>query len=80
MRACRAEKIKSHGTHRNWEMTVAMAAPRTPILNTKIKSGSSKMFATAPMRIVIIPVRANPCEVTKGLSPSVSSTNGVPTK
>ena len=35
-------------TLKNWLNTVAIAAPLTPILKTKIKIGSSIMFKTAP--------------------------------
>ena len=35
-------------------ITVAMAAPFTPILNAKIKSGSKIRFAIAPARVQAI--------------------------
>ena len=36
------------------DRTVAMAAPSTPILKTKIKIGSKMVFNTAPVTIVVI--------------------------
>ena len=44
-----------------WEMTVAMAAPWMPISSTKMKMGSKMIFRTAPISVVIMPTRANPC-------------------
>ena len=60
------------------EITVASAAPRTPIFSANINSGSSAIFTTAPIRTVSIPAVAKPCAVMKAFSPSVSSTNTVP--
>ena len=34
-----------------WPMTVAMAAPRTPMWNTKMATGSRIRFSTAPMTV-----------------------------
>ena len=44
------------GSAYSLEITVAMAAPFTPIWNTKIKIGSSTILITAPMTIDIIAV------------------------
>ena len=41
-------------------ITVAMAAPLTPMWNTLINSASRKMFKTAPIRTVHMPIPANP--------------------
>ena len=37
-----------------WEITVAMAAPCTPIWKKKIKIGSRMILVTAPMKMVIM--------------------------
>ena len=50
--------FKTHIALTNWAMTVAMAAPLTPMLKTKINSGSSTMLMIAPIITVSIPVRA----------------------
>ena len=60
------------------EMTVATAAPLTPILRAKMNTGSSAMFKTAPMSTVYMPVFAKPCAVMKALRPSVICTKIVP--
>ena len=54
---------------KNCEMMVAIAAPATSILNTKMNRGSSAMFATAPITVVIIPIPEYPCAVMYWLSP-----------
>ena len=43
-----------------WEITVARAAPRTPMWNPKIKTGSRIMLEIAPINTESIPVFANP--------------------
>ena len=60
------------------DMTVAHAAPRTPMPRTKIKMGSSTMFVTAPMTTVIMLIFEKPCAVMKTFMPSVSCTKIVP--
>ena len=46
-----------------WEMTVAVAAPRTPIPKPKINSGSKAMFSTAPISTEHMATRACPWAV-----------------
>ena len=41
-----------------WEMTVAIAAPATPIPKMKMKIGSKIRFVTAPIATVNMPVVA----------------------
>jgi len=60
------------------EITVASAAPRTPICRPKMNSGSSAMLITAPMSTVHMPMLAKPCAVMKAFMPSVSCTKIVP--
>ena len=48
-----------------WEITVARAAPRTPMWNPKIKTGSRIMLEIAPINTESIPVFANPWAVMK---------------
>ena len=71
-------KLTTHTQEMPWESTVASAAPRTPMFSPKMKSGSSTMLHTAPMRTVSMPVVAKPCAVMNAFMPSVSSTNSVP--
>jgi len=55
--------VRNRNVHRAeavWEITVAMAAPRTPIPKAKMKTGSRMRFKTAPIRTVIMPMRPNP--------------------
>ena len=61
-----------------WEITVARAAPRTPMWKPKMNTGSRMMLATAPMRTESIPVFAKPWAVMKLFMPSVSCTKIVP--
>ena len=56
----------NHSTHAkdaNWLMTVASAAPRTPMPRVKMNSGLSAMFSAAPSIVVAIAVLAKPCVV-----------------
>lgn len=53
-------KRSTHSAESICEMTVAMAAPRTPRCRTKIKTGSSTMFAAAPTTTVSMPIFAKP--------------------
>ena len=55
-----------------WLITVATAAPLTPMSKTKIKTGSRIIFATAPITIESIAVPAKPCAFIKGLRPMES--------
>ena len=43
-----------------WAMTVAMAAPATPMSKTNINIGSRTILATAPMSTVAIPMVEKP--------------------
>ena len=61
------------------EITVARAAPFTPMCMAKIKIGSSTILQIAPISTVFIPTLANPCAVIKAFMPSVSWTKTVPT-
>ena len=86
-RFCRRMDSVARRLHRNHstnaqeiicEITVASAAPRTPMERPKMKIGSSTMLHTAPMATVSMPVLAKPCAVMKAFSPIVSCTNSVP--
>ena len=61
-----------------WEMTVARAAPFTPMFSRKMKMGSRTMFTAAPSTTVIIPTEPNPWALTKGFMPRLIITNKVP--
>ena len=60
------------------EITVASAAPCTSMWKTKMNSGSSSVFSTAPISTVIIPALEKPCAVMNGFKPRDSCTNTVP--
>ena len=73
--------VRKRSTHRAehpWAITVARAAPRTPIPIPKIKMGSSTMFTKAPSPTVIIPTPPNPWAVMKGFIPRPIITKIVP--
>ena len=59
---------------------VANAAPRTPISNTKMNSGSRAILMAAPITTVSMAKVENPWAVTKEFSPSASSTEIDPHK
>lgn len=52
--------FSTHTAEQPWAITVASAAPRTPMSRAKMKTGSSTMLTTAPRPTVIIPVRPKP--------------------
>ena len=62
-----------------WDKTVAMAAPSTPILKPKIKTGSKIIFVTAPIITVNILILEKPCADINAFNPNVSCTKIVPT-
>ena len=73
--------VRNFSTHRAehpWEITVARAAPRTPMSSMKIKMGSSTMLTAAPTATVIMPIRLNPWALMKGFIPRLIITNRVP--
>ena len=51
----------SSSHEKNWLQKVAAAAPDTPQPKTKMKSGSKKMFSTAPETRPIMAYWALPC-------------------
>ena len=61
-----------------WEIMVARAAPLTPIPMPKIIMGSSTMFSTAPMAMVIMPVLPKPWELIKAFIPRLIIIKMVP--
>ena len=63
-----------------WEITVAMAAPLTPMPSTKINTGSRAMLAAAPMITENIPVLANPWQMINWHIPVEISANTVPAR
>ena len=71
-------KASTHTQDRHWDITVASAAPRTPMPRAKMNTGSSTIFVTAPMSTVYMPTLAKPCAVMNAFMPSVSCTNTVP--
>ena len=71
-------KRSTHAAETACERTVATAAPRTPMCRTKIKSGSSTTFNTAPMTTVFIATAEEPCAVMKPFRPSAVMTKTVP--
>ena len=53
-------KRMTNKADRHCEMTVATAAPATPMPSTKMKIGSRTMLATVPIRMVIMPTPGKP--------------------
>ena len=72
--------LRTQSAEQIWEIIVAIAAPLTPIWNTKIKTGSRIKFITAPMRTVSIPMLPNPWQLIKGFRPREIITAGVPAR
>ena len=68
----------THTAEMNWDATVAMAAPLTPMSSPKIRMGSRMMLLSAPMATVSMLVFAKPCAEIKGFNPRGSCTNRVP--
>ena len=58
----RRYQVKSSRAH-PWEIMVAMAAPGTPFLRTKINSGSRIIFSSKPLICTFIGVRVSPWAV-----------------
>ena len=71
-------KKKHHAALSTCERTVAAAAPRTPMRNTKMNSGSSTMFATAPSSTVSMPRVAKPWALLYSFLPRDTIENVVP--
>ena len=71
-------KRTTHAHETACERIVASAAPRTPMPNTNMNSGSSTMLSAAPIVTVSMLVVEKPCAVMKALSPSESCTKIVP--
>ena len=55
------KKTITNAKDRNCDMTVAIAAPIASKPKTKIKRGSSAMFAAAPIAVVAMPMPEYPC-------------------
>ncbi len=75
------EPRRKHSTHTAltaWLITVAMAAPRTPIPRPKIRMGSRMILHTAPTTVVSMLNLAKPCVVMKGFSPITIITKTIP--
>ena len=70
----------THAAEQPWAITVAKAAPCTPIPAAKIKMGSSMILMIAPNPTVIIPIFPNPWDVIKGFIPRPIMTSTVPSK
>ena len=75
-----SRKPVTHAALSACEITVATAAPFTPIPRPKIKMGSRMIFATAPISTDSIAVPGLLWQMMKAFSPSASSTNKVPTR
>ena len=70
--------FSTHTAEQAWEITVASAAPCTPISSRKMKMGSSTMLTTAPTATVIMPIRLKPWALMKGFIPRLIMTKRVP--
>ena len=73
-------KESTHAALQAWEMTVAMAAPLTPMSSRKINTGSRTIFITAPMMTDVIAIPGLPCVYIKVFRPNDSCTNTVPNR
>ena len=73
-------KDTAHTAERNWERMVAKAAPCTPMPNTKINTGSKRMFVTAPMSTVSMPVRPKPWALINWFMPRLIITKMLPSR
>ncbi|CCY64343.1 unknown [Prevotella sp. CAG:1124] len=71
-------KRSTHTALHAWDMTVATAAPLTPMPNANMNRGSSAMLSTAPISTEYIATAGRPCALMNVLSPVDSSTNIVP--
>ena len=71
-------KVNVHKAAINCEMTVARAAPRTPMPSKKIKTGSNSRLQTAPMETVSMPVFAKPCALINEFKPRLNITKTEP--
>ncbi len=65
---------------RNWEMTVAMAAPLVPSPSPKMNTGSSTTFRMAPMETVSMPKPVYPCALMNGFMPVTTIEKKVPSR
>ena len=71
-------KQSTHTALTAWLITVATAAPCTPMRNPKIRMGSRMMLQTAPTTVVIMLNLAKPWVVMNGFSPITIITKTVP--
>ena len=75
------EPRRKHSTHTAltaWLITVAMAAPRTPIPSTKIKMGSKMVLSTAPAVMQSMEYRGLPSALARVLRTLVRMKKGRP--
>ena len=63
-----------------WEITVAMAAPRTPMPRAKMNTGSSTMFSAAPSITEAMPILAKPWQMMNWFKPLAAKAKKVPHK
>ena len=70
--------LSTHTAEQPCAITVASAAPWTPISSTKMNTGSRTIFTTAPSPTVIMPISAKPCALIKGFMPRLTITKRVP--
>ena len=71
-------KYRTNAAERICDNTVAIAAPRIPSPNTKIKTGSRIRLAIAPIATENIPVVAYPCALINGFIPVETIEGKVP--
>ena len=70
--------FSTHSAEQAWEITVASAAPFTPMSSRKMKIGSNTMLTTAPTATVIMPMRLKPWALMNGFIPKLIITKRVP--
>ena len=74
------KKPTTHTALTAWDKMVARAAPFTPMRNTKMNSGSSRIFSTAPMSTEHMAGMAFPWALIKVFRPRESCTKIVPSR
>ena len=73
-------KASTHAALKACDMMVAHAAPFTPISKTKMNSGSSRIFRTAPIMTESIAMVGRPWVLMNELRPTAIWTNRVPNR
>ena len=74
----RSRETSTKAQEAHWEITVATAAPATPMSKTKMNNGSRAMLSTAPSMTVAIPSPEKPWQIKKLFMPVAIRAKKVP--